>query len=200
MGCKKLVVFDFDGTLTTCDSFVKFAQSSVGIARLVRAVVSNILCLAAWKCRIVAGGYAKEKLFASLYAGYTYEWLVSQGKDFAPKLLELERHCTVKALDGHISHGDLVYIVSASLPEWIIPWASQHSVPQDHVIGTLCEVDGRGMITGRFASPNCYGAQKVLRLIQSVGNLSDYHITVYGDSKGDDEMFDVADVRIRIKP
>lgn len=195
---KKIVVFDFDGTLTTRDSFIKFAQYSVGIAGLLRAILSNAVYLAAWKCGIMAGGRAKEKLFASLYAGRTHDWLLSHGELFASHIASFERTDIVRALDEHISKGDLIYIVSASMPEWITAWAARHSVPADHVIGTLCEVNNDGIITGRFASCNCYGPEKVNRLRQAVGDLSSYHITAYGDSNGDKEMFATADTAIKV--
>lgn len=196
---ENLVVFDFDGTLTTCDSFVRFALRSVGKSRFVGAILRCAPYLAAWKCRLISGGRAKERLFAALYAGRSHRWLLEQGKDFAGEIARLERLETVKALDRHIADGDNVYIVSASLNEWIVPWANSHSVPADHVITTICEVNGRGILTGRFASKNCYGAEKVRRLRQVTGDLSKYHITVYGDSKGDRELFAIAQKAIQLK-
>lgn len=194
-----LVVFDFDGTLTTRDSFMAFAQKSVGNTQLLRAVLRCVPYLTAWKFRLKAGGYAKEKLFAALYAGRPHKWMEKQGEFFASFIPEFERAEVVKALDEHISNGDEVYIVSASMPEWITPWATRHSIPASHVIGTLCDVNGNGIITGRFASPNCYGVQKVERLQQAVGNLTDFHIIVYGDSSGDKEIFAIANTKIKIK-
>lgn len=198
MSRKRLVVFDFDGTLTEKDTFIEFAKMSVGTLGLTRAIIKNAYYLAAWKCRLTAGGYAKEKLFASLYAGKTHEWLKKKGELFATVISDFERADMVNTLDEHISKGDLVYIVSASMPEWITSWASRHSVPTDHVIGTLCEVNNDGIITGKFASCNCYGSEKVKRLSQTVGDLSNYHITAYGDSNGDKEMFAIANTAIRV--
>ena len=137
-------------------------------------------------------------MFAALYAGHSREWLLENGRDFARDIARIERPETVAALDRHIADGDNVYIVSASLSEWITPWANSHSVSSDHVIATICEVSGRGILTGRFASENCYGAEKVRRLRQAVGDLSRYHITVYGDSIGDRELFGIAQEAIHI--
>lgn len=196
---ENLVVFDFDGTLTTSDSFVRFALRSVGKSRFAGAVFRCAPYLAAWKCRLISGGRAKERLFAALYAGHSREWLLENGRDFARDIARLERPETVKALERHIADGDNVYIVSASLSEWIVPWANTRSVPADHVIATICEINGRGILTGRFASKNCYGAEKVRRLRQVTGDLSKYHITVYGDSKGDRELFAIAQNATQIK-
>lgn len=193
-----LVIFDFDGTLTTSDSFVRFALRTVGRSRFLGSVLRCAPYLAAWKCRLIPGGKAKERLFGALYAGRTHRWLLENGKEFAREIARIERPETFAALDRHIADGDNVYIVSASLSEWITPWANSHSVSSDHVIATICEVSGRGILTGRFASENCYGAEKVRRLRQAVGALSRYHITVYGDSKGDRELFGIAQEAIHI--
>lgn len=64
------------------------------------------------------------------------------------------------------------------------------------VIGTKIEVtDGR--LTGRFLTPNCYGAEKVRRLQEACPRLAtergNYNVVAYGDSRGDREMLEFAD-------
>jgi phosphoserine phosphatase len=60
------------------------------------------------------------------------------------------------------------------------------------IIATRLEiVDNR--LTGKLASPNCYGPQKVER-IRAALDLSRYgRIFAYGDSRGDREMLALAD-------
>lgn len=198
MKTKQLAVFDFDGTLTTCDTFVEFALKSAGRARLFSAMLCISPWLVAWKLRLIEGGRAKQKLFSALYAGRPHDWLVRQGEDFAISIDTYSRPEIVQALHKHIERGYDVYIVSASLPEWIRPWALKQGIPADHVIGTECEIDERGTITGKFATPNCYGPEKVRRLAAAIGDLSSYHITAYGDSAGDTDLFAVADIRNKI--
>jgi len=60
------------------------------------------------------------------------------------------------------------------------------------VLGTQIEViDGR--LTGRFLTPNCYGQEKVRRILTLHPDRSAYHLTAYGDSRGDREMLAFAD-------
>ena len=52
-------------------------------------------------------------------------------------------------------------------------------------------IDGR--LTGRFLTPNCYGQEKVRRILTLHPDRSAYHLTAYGDSRGDREMLAFAD-------
>ena len=57
--------------------------------------------------------------------------------------------------------------------------------------GTLIESkDGR--LSGRFLTKNCYGREKVNRLLQLFPERKDYWLTAYGDSRGDYELLDFA--------
>jgi HAD superfamily phosphoserine phosphatase-like hydrolase len=85
------------------------------------------------------------------------------------------------------SEGVEVLIVSASIDNWVQPF-----FPDVKVIGTQVEVrDGR--LTGRFLTKNCYGQEKVNRLLELYPDRREYHLIAYGDSKGDKEMLTFAD-------
>ena len=49
-----------------------------------------------------------------------------------------------------------------------------------------------------ITSPNCYGKEKVNRLKEVEPNRNDYHLTAYGDSRGDKEMFAFADTYYKV--
>ena len=49
-----------------------------------------------------------------------------------------------------------------------------------------------GKITGKLINGNCYGNEKVLRVMRLV-NIEDYEeIYAYGDSRGDKELLSIA--------
>ncbi|MDH6355202.1 HAD superfamily phosphoserine phosphatase-like hydrolase [Dysgonomonas sp. PH5-45] len=81
-------------------------------------------------------------------------------------------------------------IISASVENWIRPWSEKNGI--DLTLSTLIEVKN-GLLTGLFLSKNCYGKEKVNRLLAEFPNRSDYHLIVYGDSAGDKELIDFAD-------
>ncbi len=118
---------------------------------------------------------------------------------FAAQADSFIRRDTVTLLQRHIAAGDTLYIISASAEEWVRPVCEQFGMRSEampngiaKVMGTRLEVvDGK--LTGRYASPNCYGQEKVNRLTEVEPNRTDYHLTAYGDSRGDREMFAYAD-------
>jgi phosphoserine phosphatase len=80
-----------------------------------------------------------------------------------------------------------VLIVSASIDNWVQPFFDDVKV-----LGTQIEVmDGK--LTGRFLTRNCYGQEKVNRILALYSNRQDYHLTAFGDSKGDKELLAFAD-------
>ena len=59
------------------------------------------------------------------------------------------------------------------------------------LLGTHLEFDPEDRITGRFTTPNCRAAEKVLRLKAAYGE--DVRIAAaYGDTSGDAEMIAMA--------
>ena len=48
-------------------------------------------------------------------------------------------------------------------------------------------------MTGNFLSRNCYGEEKVRRLLELEPNRNSYILYAYGDSKGDKELIEFAD-------
>lgn len=78
-------------------------------------------------------------------------------------------------------------IVSASIDNWVQPF-----FPQVKVLGTQIEVKD-GCLTGRFLTKNCYGQEKVNRILALYPDRNTYHLTAYGDSRGDKELLAFAD-------
>ena len=61
------------------------------------------------------------------------------------------------------------------------------------VLTTQIEVDTNGIISGRFATKNCYGKEKVRRLLEVEPARRSYILYAYGDSRGDKEMIAFSD-------
>lgn len=60
------------------------------------------------------------------------------------------------------------------------------------ILGTKPEITG-GRLTGRFATPNCYGKEKVNRLLALYPHREKYRLIAFGDSRGDKELLTAAD-------
>jgi HAD superfamily hydrolase (TIGR01490 family) len=66
-----------------------------------------------------------------------------------------------RAVEHHRARGDLLAIVTGASPYAAQPLARRLGIP--HVVASELEVDDRGIFTGRFVSPLCYGDGKIVR-------------------------------------
>lgn len=187
----RLAIFDFDGTITRHDSFFPFLIFCFGYFQVFRVGIMMIPILMMYKLKLISNSKAKEKVFEKFFKG------ISQ-KDFNQlcrrySLKKISPMIRIKALEKIIRHkakGDKVIILSASIENWIKPWADSHGI--DDVIGTTVEIKD-GILTGKFDSPNCHGKEKVRRLVEKYKNLDSYHLCSYGDSRGDKELLAISD-------
>ncbi|GHV38693.1 haloacid dehalogenase [Synergistales bacterium] len=185
-----LALFDFDGTLTTRDSFRDFLFSSFGRRRVALAASKTVL--ASIRSFRRDRGFLKETMLRSLLGGMPYDFYLSMAKKYADtKIEKIIRPAALEIFSKHLSRKDSVYIVTASMREWVASWAERHG-KEIVVIGTELEVDG-GILTGRLATPNCRGAEKVARIRKTVDLGLYSEIYAYGDSRGDHEMLALAD-------
>lgn len=125
------------------------------------------------------GSLAKEQLLRTLYDHrWTSERFTQAAKALLPQLQQCEQRPIVQALDHDVADKNCtVVIATASLRDWIQPWAHIHSV--DHLIATEYDINN-----GHYIGLNCHGEEKARRvrdLIATLGNDFDT-ITVYTDT------------------
>lgn len=191
---QKVVTFDFDGTLTTRDTLLLFVRHACGQAAFVGALVVFTPLLALMKLRLIDNGRTKERFFSHFFRGWTLDRFDSVCRDFAEKNRHLLRPDMMKTLQQAQADGARMFVVSASIENWVQPFFTTLPIT---VIGTQVEVRD-GVLTGRFATPNCYGPEKVRRLSALLPRREDYHITAYGDSRGDRELLAWADKGVMV--
>lgn len=181
-----VVFFDFDGTLTRRDTFIEFAKFSRGKKRFILAGIKFIPYMILWKLGLKTNSEAKERLFYYLYKGMQYsEFTVCCGK-FANFINRDIRPEIKDVLIWHKQQRHRIFIVSASIADWISPWAIANGI--EKVIATEIDVNPSGVITGTFKTPNCHGLEKVRRIRVALPDISSYESWGYGDSSGDDAM------------
>ncbi len=200
-GVASVAAFDFDGTLTRGDSLVPFLARGLGWPRLVLALAQASPWLAAYALRVAPNHVAKARLLnvtlrdrrLAELAEWTQQWL-------ARDLPSQWNPWALAQLQAHQQAGRCCVMVSASPDLYLTQVAKQLGF--DAVICTEMEVRGRGAdahLTGRMRTPNCHGAQKVLRLQawlnQQLGTQSvDYRLhSAYGDTSGDLPMLALTD-------
>ena len=187
----QIAVFDFDGTLTTKDTLLEFIRFACGSRRFLLGFLLHTPMLVLMKLHLYSNSKAKEKVFGYFFRGWQYADFQERGQRFAAVVEQIQRKDVVALLRHHVERGDEVMVVSASIEEWVRPWCER--LGTSRVVGTQVEIDGNGLLTGRFASSNCYGAEKVRRLQKILPPRGNCYLYAYGDSRGDKEMFAYAD-------
>ena len=183
----RIVAFDFDGTLTTRDTLIAFIRYACGTPRFLLGFLLHAPLLMLMKLRLYSNGKAKQRLFAWFFRGMPIETFDALCQSFAHSHRHLLRPETVRLLQQALSEGSEVLVVSASIDNWVQPF-----FPTVTVLGTQIEVID-GCLTGRFLTPNCYGQEKVSRILALHPDRSAYRLIAYGDSRGDRELLAFAD-------
>jgi len=184
-----LALFDFDGTITRKDSLIDFIQFAVGARTYYFGLIKLSPMLMCYMLRMIPNHIAKEKFIAN----YFKNWHVDRFQKIAnvyslEKVNKITRLKAIKKIEWHKSQGHKVVIVTASIECWLKSWCDIRGLD---IISTRLEVIN-DKLTGKFATKNCYGIEKVNR-IKEVYNLSDYNqIYAYGDSNGDKELLAIA--------
>ena len=179
---KKIIyIFDFDGTITSKDSFLLFSFYSIGFLASLNYWITVFLCypfIPKWKL--------KESFFKNFKGVPLKDFNSSCVLFFKKCLHQFIRNSFFNYIAGLNSNAEIV-IVTASVSNYIKPWCDKMGFD---LIATELEVVNE-KITGRFSTPNCNYQEKVVR-IQNKYNLSKYtEIHVFGNSKGDFDMLEL---------
>lgn len=193
--CKSIAVFDFDKTLTRCDSFLPFLFYFNGFWK----TTYSLLLLTPDFIRYLFGRLSrqniKEKIIERFIAGRQYRDIQSLGEAYAEKKLDKYlRTEAMRRLSWHQSQGHRCILVSASFEFYLSPWARRHGF--EEVLASRLELTPSGYVTGNLLGLNCWGPEKKNRLtdyLEHTLGAKDQDLYVYGDSRGDQEILAMAD-------
>ena len=188
---RRIAAFDFDGTITRKDTLIEFLRFAGGNARLYAVFTLYSPLLVLMKLRLYDNQKAKEKIFAHYFKDIPLE----QFNDLCHRFFEQKGQSLIYTdakvkIAKHKEQGDEVVIISASIENWVCHFAEALKV--DKLLATKVEVQN-GKITGRFLTANCYGNEKVKRLLSVYPERDKYYLIAYGDSRGDKELLQIAD-------
>ena len=184
-----IAFFDFDGTITKKDSTEKFIRYFVGDIAFIKGIIILLPFIIAYKIRVLSNNEIKKKLITYFFKDIDIEHFIEKAREFSLNMLDpIIRKKALDRITWHKNNGDELVIVSASINLWLLPWCKKNDIA---LIATELEVINN-KITGNLVSNNCYGPEKVKRILESY-NLSNYTcIYAYGNSRGDYEMLEIA--------
>ncbi len=190
-----VAAFDFDGTLTWRDTLLPFLHRLLGTPTMLWVLFICSPWLVAYALRLTSNHRAKAVLLQASLAGRTQAEVQRCAHSFVCEYLPLQwRPWAMRQLVQHQQQGHRCIIVSASTSLYM------HLVGQslgvDAVLCTEMEVaDGR--YTGRMATVNCHGEEKVRRLqawLVAEFGAAQPVLHAYGDTSGDRPMLRLASV------
>lgn len=187
----KLYAFDFDGTITTKDTFIAFIRFVKGDLRTFLGLLLYAPILIMMKLKLYPNWKAKQQLFTYFFKGMNIKEFKLKCNEFARHNKTLIRPLALIEIQKALKEGEKVIIITASIDMWVRPFFSE--LDKDiRIVGTKIE-EKEGKVTGHFITRNCYGAEKVNRLKEIMPNRNSYELISYGDSRGDKELLEYAD-------
>ncbi|HJS34779.1 MAG TPA: HAD family hydrolase [Pseudoxanthomonas sp.] len=187
-GGRDLALFDFDGTLTTRETFPDFMRQAVARSRLLVGSVLLAPVVFGYRRGWVAGNPTRASIVQVGLRGVDAERLRAQGAAFAHDVLPgVLRPEAMARLAWHRDRGDRIVVVSGGLDVYLVPWCAAQGVE------LLCSVlaERKGRITG-YAGPQCVGEEKVRRVRALCDPQAYAAIHAYGDTHEDQAMLAMA--------
>ncbi|AZH07724.1 HAD family hydrolase [Proteus mirabilis] len=178
-------MFDFDGTLTYHDSFIPFLKFAFGRRKFARRIIKMVFPTLRCFRRKLTRDELKEVLIKTFLTDIKEEWLKEKAEAFCKAYWsKLMRPAGLLAVAEEINRHAEVTICSASPAMVLQPFADRLGIK---LIGTTLEVVD-GVLTGKIIGNNCRCGEKIKRLERVYGDLTQYHLRAWGDSRGDHEL------------
>lgn len=190
---KKEIVaaFDFDGTLTTRDALVPFLIHLQGPLRTANHLFWEIPTFIQFLLGIISRQATKEEVLSALI-GQPKQELELRGQAFARgPLQKLVRPEALRRLQWHQEQGHRCILISANIDLFLKPWAEL--LQFQNLLCSELQYDNNNLATGKLKGINCWGEEKVRRLIELLGPREEFQLYAYGDSRGDRELLNMAD-------
>lgn len=184
-----LALFDFDGTITTRDTYTKFVFSSTKSVRLVIGVFLLFPAIILYKARLLSAPKIRPLISRVAFTGVSEKQLDASAELFVSEYLPpVVCSDMLRKIAEHKENGDHVVIVSASISPYLKVWCRNHEI--DLICSELEVRNGR--FTGAYLNGDCSNERKVERIKERI-DLSLYsEIFAYGDSEEDYPMLNLA--------
>jgi HAD superfamily hydrolase (TIGR01490 family) len=184
-----LALFDFDGTITSTDSWTPFMRFAVPPLRLAAGRVLLLPVVIRYRLGAVSASLGREIAARVAFQGVRAAVIRQRGIEYATATLPLDvRPKALTRIEWHRSQGDHVVVVSGALDVYLAPWCQAQGLD---LICTVLE-ERAGRFTGRYVHGDCSGAEKVRRIRERY-ELEQYAaVYAYGDSAEDREMLECA--------
>jgi phosphatidylglycerophosphatase C len=187
----EIVVFDFDGTITTADTFRLFLRYYAGTPKWTLNMLLLLPIFLGYGLKIIDRNQAKIHVMRRFFRKAPIEKLDARAADFAKKIIPgLIRPQAQACLDAKKSDLESLYICSASIAPYLRAWGASQGI--HNILATELESDG-AHYTGEIKGWNIWGDGKIRRILAEFAPRPVKILEAYGDSRGDREMLHAAE-------
>jgi phosphatidylglycerophosphatase C len=188
-GKKRLILFDFDGTITDRDTLAEIMIHYHGAFRYRLGLIALSPFLAMYVLKLMPNHKAKQRFISWFFKGEDIKNFNKQCAEFASRVIpKLVRPAAMEMINHYKSTGATIAVVTASAENWVKPWCDKHGLV---CLATKLEVK-KNKLTGRFEGKNCHGPEKVCRIRERFSIEQFDEVIAYGDTSGDKEMLALA--------
>ncbi len=185
----RLVLFDFDGTLTTVETFPLFVRAAALAWRVRLGGLLLAPLVLAYRAGAVSGTTVRAAIVRLAFSGMPRDVFEARAGAFATERFPaLLRPAMVARLRAHREAGDRVVVVSGNFEAVLRPWCEAEGV---ELLASALE-SREDRLTGRYAGLQCAGEEKVRRVRAIVGAWPRERIEAHGDTVEDLPMLAMA--------
>ena len=189
---REIVVFDFDGTITTRDTFALFLRYYSGTAKWTFKIIQLLPVFIAYTLRIIDRNAVKAYVIRKFFKNASVSELNASAETFAADVIPpLIRPLAQIELDQRKNDPESLYICSASIAPYLRAWGKEQDI--HNILATELE-QREGVYTGEIEGWNVWGAGKTRRIDAEFAPNPVRIKEAYGDTRGDREMLHAADV------
>lgn len=196
-----IIVFDLDGTLTKRDTYLPFLLGYlfrhpwrfIRTLHLPFAVLIHLLGLR-------SNSWLKQVFLKACMGDLSRKSLIPWVKNFTQSLLHSGlRAGAIKKLHQYKKDGATLVLVSASLDIYVEEIG--YSLGFKHIICTQVKWDENDCLMGELLTENCYGHEKVRRIIKWLRENQQEHVDIaYTDHHSDLPLLQWANVGVAVNP
>ena len=124
-----LALFDFDGTITECDTFTPFIKKALPKYRRRIGQLLLLPSILAYRAGVLSGSAIRQQVVYVGLKGLSASRLATLGNRHAAEFLpSVIRANAMEQITRHLQSGDRVVVVSASLDVYLKPWCDKMGV------------------------------------------------------------------------
>lgn len=188
---RDVYIFDFDGTITTKDTFALFLRYFAGPVRWFFNILTLLPIFIGYVLRLTSRDAVKAYVIRRFFKNVPVQYIEDKAERFAKDIIpSLIRPKALEALKQRQIAPYTLYICSASIGPYLRHWGKAHGIT--NIMAT--ELESRhGVCTGNISGWNIWGPGKTRRISAEFVGQQIRIKEAYGDSRGDLEMLNAAE-------